>query len=419
MESQKKKLKQAKNSDYVLMASKNNTKIKFETLGDVELKYVSHGDTLEFVELWQKQISDKDIVTQILFHQLIKPKIDFVDFQKLSSKELENLARAFVNNAHYTFQYFKDTGAFFSDFKQALVTGFEKKSEDLKKTVDKWVQTALSNISDINYALIHQTLIQQTLYLEKSLQEFVNVVYQSIKENIKIFDNFANSWANFEQKYRIDEKKAVEVLQKHHWFMSPSVPDDFISYVAQIGQKTGRQDKVVNELFVKFFEAENWRNLDVMLNAWKNKPLLKKRYKILADCVEVVKLANRKGINVVNVVLPTLITQTDGVLTDYLHSKGIQWDCDYDDWHEKGKTKIGRKTQFRKLRPHVLTTRQDELAKTIFLDIFFQTSQKGKPLSTPFNFHRHKIIHGGNVKYGRKGYMIRIFLFLDFLAHLK
>jgi hypothetical protein len=133
---------------------------------------------------------------------------------------------------------------------------------------------------------------------------------------------------------------------------------------------------------------------------------LRKRYKILTDSLDTVKAASKKGINEANVVLPTLITQIDGALTDYLNSKGLQW-----------KSEVGRKSQFKNAKPKVLTTPLDDLANDIFLNILFQKSLRGKPLVTPFNFNRHKIIHGENVRYGRKDYLVRAFMVLDLLSH--
>jgi len=186
----------------------------------------------------------------------------------------------------------------------------------------------------------------------------------------------------------------------------------FIFEIVKLDKNKGRQEKVINGLFIKYFVAKNWHKLEIMVKDWKNKPLFKKRYKILADCVETVKILGKKEINEANVVLPTLITQIDGVLTDYLNSKNIQWHGDWTD------DKNGRKAQFKNTKPKVLTTQLDDLANDIFLNILFQRSQKGKPLKTPFNFNRHKIIHGENVKYGRKTYLIRAFMVLDLIAHL-
>lgn len=118
--------------------------------------------------------------------------------------------------------------------------------------------------------------------------------------------------------------------------------------------------------------------------------------------------------------LPTIIAQIDGFLTDYLDSKNISYDCAYDDFIQNGKVKkIGRKSQFKKSSSKAFTSSLDDLANDIFLNILFQQSQKGKPLKTPFNFNRHKIMHGENVKYGRKDYLIRSFLLIDFLVSLK
>ena len=456
-----KKSEQLKNKGVVLALNSHNTKTKSETLGDIELKYVSYGDTIEFVKILQEAPKDKDFVAKILFHQLVKPEISFGDFQKISDVELEALAKAFVKNENHTFKYFQDTGDYFKDFKKALVVGQEKHIEELRKTFEPIIKSAQETLTAFskNYASVIQQAIDGTSYIQESMRGLAEVakqvsdtqrrLFESIKpaieqyqatakiiaeslrpqidfwqkwteQNKKVFDNFSNYWANFQKTYNIAEQKAVGVLQKYKWFITPSFPMPFIFEVVKLDKKKGRQDKAVNGLFIKYFEAKNWRNLEGMVNDWKNRPLLKKRYKILADCVEVVKITSKKGVNGANVVLPTLITQIDGALTDYLNSKNIQWDCDYDDWID-GKTgkvkKIGRKTQFKKSKPKVLTTQLDDLANDIFLNILFQRSQKGKPLATPFSFNRHKIIHGESIKYGRKDYLIRAFMVLDLLAH--
>jgi len=187
-----------------------------------------------------------------------------------------------------------------------------------------------------------------------------------------------------------------------------------------IDKEHGRRDAIINRLFIDYFSDNNWRNLEVMVKRWKKNHLLGKRHKILADCVETLKHISSKRINVANVILPTLITQIDGAITDYLSSKNIQWETIYDDKVDRKTGKVsskGRKTQLRKAKRKVLSDKLDDLANDIFLNILFQKSQPGKPLETPFNFNRHKIIHGEITKYGRNTYMIRAFMILDMLAH--
>ena len=221
-------------------------------------------------------------------------------------------------------------------------------------------------------------------------------------------------------KQKITEKKAVDVLQKYKWFITPSFDISFVFKIIQLDKKKGRHDKAVNKLFIDYFSSNNWQKLEVMVDNWRNKPLFKKRSIILRDCIKVLKQVRDKKINEANVILPALIAQIDGILTDYLVSKNIKWDVAYDDYVQHGKvTKIGRKSQFKKNTSKVLTTQFDGIANDFFLNILFQHSDKRHSLKRPFNFNRHKIIHGESVKYGRKVYLIRAFLILDFLAHLK
>lgn len=435
-----------------------NTKVIIRPFGSIELKFVSFKDSLEFYRLTEKYQASKDLVLQILFNQLIKPKIAFDEFKKLSNKDIERLGKAFIKNELSIFKYYKDTGDFYTDFRNAVIDGQEQRNIELKeslkpviKTISEFtnqyssiIQQSFNGLSCIKETLegvtniakqvtgTQQIITAPILKLAEQYQSIARAISESLKpqidfwqkwteQNKKIFDSFSNYWSDFQKKYNIAEQKAVKVLQKYKWFITPSFPMPFIFRVVEINKKRGRQDKAVNELFIKYFEAKNWKNLEGMVVDWKNKPLLKKRHKILIDCIEVIRISSKKGINVANVVLPTLISQIDGALTDYLNSRNLQWDCDYDDCIDSktGKVKkIGRKTQFKSLRPKVLTTQLDDLANDIFLNILFQRSQKGKPLITPFNFNRHKIIHGESVKYGRKDYVVRAFMILDFLSYL-
>lgn len=216
------------------------------------------------------------------------------------------------------------------------------------------------------------------------------------------------------KRYEVAEEKSIVVLEKYKWLISPSLPINIIYNLMEISLKTGRQDSAVNNLFIKYFSANNWQNLQSMVVGW-NGLIGRDRMKILMDCVYILQNINDKKINQTNVILPTLIAQIDGILTDYLINKEIMWRVEYDD---RGKL-VGRKSQFKKYKIVILPDKFDDIAETVFLDILLQPSQKGKKLEKPFNFNRHKIMHGENKKYGRKNYLIRAFLVLDFLANLK
>jgi len=261
-----------------------------------------------------------------------------------------------------------------------------------------------------------------TKTIVNSLKPQIDIWQKWAEENKRVFDSFSEYWKKFEERYNVAEVKTVKILGKYKWFITPSFPMTSVFEIVKIDGEKGRQDKVINNLFIEYFRRDNWKNLEEMVKEWKNKPLFKKRYKILSDCVAMLKIRTKR-LNEVNVILPSLIVQIDGILSDYLELKKVSWDRNYEDcWveHRKSKVKkVGRKTKFRNLNPKVLTTKLNDLASDIFLNILFQKAQKGKPLETPFNFNRHKIIHGENVRYGRKDYLVRAFMILDFLSYLK
>lgn len=454
------KSKQSKNKSSGLNLSKNNTKIKLDSFGDVELKYISYGDTKEIAKLLSQKINDKDFVLKVIFHQLVKPELEFNEFEKIPEKELEKLAKTFVKKENYTFKHFQDTGDFFKDFRQALQTHYDKHIEELRKTFEPIVKSTQDTLRafEKNYSSVIQQALDASSYIKDTMSQFTSIAEQfqktqlqltesikpiieqynatarilaeSIKPQIEIwqkwteqnqsvFQNIGKQWADFSKKYKIAEDKAVGILQKYKWFISPSMPIDFIFEVVQLGQKKGRQDKAINKLFVDYFSKNNWKNLEILIAEWDKNTLITKRIKIIKDCLQTLKETSNKT-NAVNVILPTIIAQIDGFLTDYLDSKNISYDCAYDDFIQNGKVKKkGRKSQFKQNNSKALTSSLDDLANDIFLNILFQKSQKGKPLKTPFNFNRHKIMHGENTKYGRKNYLIRSLLLIDFLVGLK
>jgi len=341
--SQEEQPRQLKGSSAALALSKNNTRTQLESLGVVELRYISLNDSREFARLLQEESFDKDFVAQILYHQLVKPEIDFTDFQKLSDKDLEELARAFVKNEGYTFQYFQETGDFFKDFKRAIAIGREKHAEELAKTIQPIIRSAQEALSAFNknYAPVIQQTIAGTSYIRESLQQLTSIAnqigdtqlriiesmrpvieqYQSAakiimeslrpqidiwqqwaEQNKGIFDKFSGYWAEFQRRYNIAEQRAVKVLKKYKWFITPSFPITFIFEVMELDKKKGRHDKAINRLFIEYFEAEDWQNLEIMVSGWKANPLLKKRYKILTDSMDTVRAASKKGINEANAV---------------------------------------------------------------------------------------------------------------------
>ena len=54
----------------------------------------------------------------------------------------------------------------------------------------------------------------------------------------------------------------------------------------------------------------------------------------------------------------------------------------------------------------------------VFLEVLFQHTMPGEDYKASIKFSRHKILHGENFRYGRKDYVMRCFMILDFFHGL-
>lgn len=446
-----------------MIIAKQNIIVETVSLRKVEIRHVNLNDMIVFQNILKGKLSDIEQVIKILSYQISSPRVGFDVLRKLPDEELEKILKSFVENEEYLSTQFRYTGNYIKDFKQAIISSNEKLTDDFQKALEPVLKSSQNIISafDLKYASIIKQTIEGESYIHEcisklasissqfntfqisivksfqpmieSFQTAANIIAKSIIPNLdifqkwidtngQVFDRFSKYWLQVQQQYKIDEQKSIKILRRYKWFITPSLPKTFVFKIITLKRKKGRQDRFVNELFIKHFKKNNWNNLDIMVAKWRDIPLLKKRYKILSDSVKIVKSASKNRLNATNIVLPSLISQIDGMLTDYLSSKGFKWECEYDDVVDKrnGKVKkIGRKTRFMTSRQQIATSPLDDLANDIFLNVLFQKAQRGKPLETPFNFNRHKIIHGENTNYGRRDYLIRAYMVLDFLAHLK
>ncbi len=431
--------------------------VKTKSLGEVKLRHISSADIGRFSAFWDDDISDKQFVARVVHNQLLEPELSVTAIGRLPVDDLIMLAQSLRNHDQALFQLFDDSGVFFKEFRNALVTGQKQFNDLLQKAIPNQLSFSTQSIRDFKKSfsnLIGETsaitsietqLSRLSHPLEKNRQiseafranlerisSVTNTLNTAIRSNIEDLQKWTSrnhskveilskKWSDFHKHYDITESKAVEILRNYKWFVSPCMPITFISDAVKLGKKNGRQDKVMNALFIGFFENEDWHNLENMVNNWQSSIALGRRWKILRDCVLSVKASTKYGANPANAVLPTLITQIDGGISDFLTSKGLTWQVEYDDYIDKHGTvkKVGRKSQLVSSKAAAASTRLNDLALDIMLNVLFQRSQRGKSLNTPFNFNRHKIIHGEIVSFGRRDYLVRAFMVLDLLAHFR
>lgn len=446
----------------LLNFSRQYTKVDLETSGEFELKSISGKDAEVIATLLEEIKDPNEFTTYFLYNQLISPEIDISKFKEIPENELEELARAFIKDEYNLSEYFTETTEeeFFSNFRTAIedyLTKINKSMANSFNTIRNFSLNFSNVVTPMNLAsMIPKVNIPPLLDIPKippinlsqivaspvvntssliSLSAGLNSISKTINQalipqinywnnwantNRTIFQNQINLWKKFQDEYKIAEEEAIACLRKYKWFMTPSLPIDFVYKAVRICKRGGNQTKLMNKLFIEYFSDNEFAELENMVESWKDKEIFKPRMKILRDCVLTLKESS-SNCNPSNLVIPTIITQIDGIQRDFMNENNLKvtrqglMDSDGNVLVDSNGDKIYWKDWYGNL------TTDDEIldsANDIFLNILFQKSQPGEPLETPFTFSRHKILHGESIRYGRQTNTIRAFLTLDFLASL-
>ena len=423
---------------------------------------VSQKDFRQIARLRNQNISDLVFATKILHYHIVKPSVGYAAFVKIQKTELIQSCKAFLDKDKKLSAHFQNTGDFLKDFRQAFVDFEQSIAANFAKTIEQFQQAIIKlNESVASSAAFHNKELNEALKgianqqsrvlkvalpqldlatdLAKQQENFIRTLQpqfnfaQDIARAARLntslkplttlqhaLDRHRTVWEKINQQllksyhyhYRI-EPRATAILQRYNWPMSLNLPASFVRQVVKLDEAKGRQDKAINAMFVEYFENNNWQALDMLLEEWEKNPLLRKRMLILKSCVDILRSSDRKT-NVANAILPTLIAQIDGLLGDYLENKGIPHGNRYGD----SGNRIGKLTGMRDIDPEQIGDAIDNASKDILLDVLFQPYDRNNRSRT-HGFNRHKIIKGENTRYGRKGYLIRAFILIDFLAGLK
>jgi hypothetical protein len=250
-----------------------------------------------------------------------------------------------------------------------------------------------------------ESIQKQLLGLQESIRKAAATLFEQFADISKPIERIQEILAEIAINIPITDKEAYKILRKYKWIISPSMSIDFVIDVIKIGKKKGNQRGKIDRKFINYYTNNDCEALIEMSRVWKKNRLLKPRMKIINDCIELLRY-HHQSINPSNIIIPALLSQIDGILSDYSAKKGIQRKAK--DW----------KIEFRKnVNNNQLVEYSMELANELLLEYLFQKSIPGKPLENPFSFNRHKIIHGEIIKYGRIDNSIRSFLIIDYLSY--
>jgi len=296
-----------------------------------------------------------------------------------------------------------------------------EQSLQIEKTSDLVAQIVENNslakvVADINEIFEKSTkaMLEPIVSLSEMANQIATTYTKSMGEQInKVLETFSlrpvlERLKEFSDEYDIAEEGAIKCMQKYKWFVTANMSPRLIFEVYKLSQKKGNMTKEINKLFEDFLFGNNYEGLDNLLVEWKEW-IDPARYKIIKDTFSVIK-STPKSVNITNVVLPTLIVQAEGLLKDKL---------DFWNWGRKKSAYTELKRHYKMEDRKGLPERLQKLTDDIVINYLFQKSEVGVPLEKAFQFNRHKIIHGEIKRYGRRNYLVRIILLIDYFATLK
>jgi len=148
MNSQINKIEEKKDKNYTIKINYSNIKIKSKTFGEIELKYISVGDLEFFIKLLDMVEDDKEFAMMVIHHQLITPKVSFIELKKIPESEFIELVKDFVKHELYKFQYFKETTdtEFYTSFREAIKTYNQKQVERLQVALGPIIEPYVSGL---------------------------------------------------------------------------------------------------------------------------------------------------------------------------------------------------------------------------------------------------------------------------------
>jgi len=242
------------------------------------------------------------------------------------------------------------------------------------------------------------TFIQSSQQFFETVTKHIQIAYKSIEKTVIAFHNLN------------------KILIKYNWFYSFSIPQDCYQEIIRAYNKGEDVENKINSIFVNYFTKDDYSALNEMVKEWNTNPLFKPRMGIINDCVQTLKLG-KPGYNPSNVIVPALIAQIDGIITDFIEKKGFNFDKTKKKWISPEGEEFSVKKAFKSIKTDLDSI--TEYPNTILLNVLFQSAFHGDDLKVLPSFSRHKIMHGESIDYGKIENVIRIFLILDFLSHLE
>ncbi len=393
------------------ISTKKNFYYKHQKLGRLKFRQINLTDLIKIENYKLIGKRYKGFTIFILHNQIVSPKISISDFSDLENREIIIITKYFIKETVIFTKHFKknEDESFYINFYNSYKSYYKSYQKEISK-----IFVPIGNLAE-----------QMIKRLSASLTEsFSKMAQLNITPKIEFMQKISKEMSEILQKIVIAADNAGRILEKYGWLIPPSMDLRVVSLISNLGNKQGNHRESINKLFLDYYQRDNFKEIELMIKNWESNKLFKKRIRILRDCLKTLKISKKiDTFNSANVIIPTLIAQIDGVLTDYAISKGFDI-RKYPEHRvfiklEEYKEKIIRKNKTAKYDSFV---KWDDLFIDMILDTLWGTAfprKKPKTGYTHTRFYRHKIMHGEYVSYGSIYNVLRAFFLLDFISELE
>jgi hypothetical protein len=228
-----------------------------------------------------------------------------------------------------------------------------------------------------------------------------------------------------------------ELALKYGWVsdwgdLTPAETDDLFNQWSDSKLSAEEQEQIISKYFIDYYSDNHFEQIDADVRRWAENPIFNRRLVILKDSMAALKKST-KSFNPSNLVVPVLISQTDGIIGELIEREG---------WVYTGcVSKKGRKIKKwihpshssenkpEKCFSDLIKNKRTRLGSTfignmvqtnsrygIFMEGLFQQAFHGEGLTNPSFLSRHKILHGEDIEYGTLKNAIKLFLILNYLS---
>ena len=270
-----------------------------------------------------------------------------------------------------------------------------KITEPIRKLQKQWAEQSMAIQKAIEPTLELQKKLNEPLMNFRKSFENINKIYASIPKFENPFLQHLQTFKKIGERLKIYVKKTPGhflLIAQHGWFIDLESELDFPSEVANYIQKN--ETDAAKELLVNYYKT----NFDRIF-----KKLIKRHYN-RKEILEEIKSSFLIGNY--SVLIPTVLTQVDGICFDFT------------------KRKFFLKDKNNNYLPQV--TGELEKSSGTFLELCLTPLQNQTPIMArekdmsnfPCNLNRHEILHGINFDYGTEINSLKVISLLKYISDL-